>query len=611
MHYSMAVTKHTISMNTLQIQNNLNKKENIAIGIDFGTTNSAICMVFGHTHTMLPINQGKNLIKSDLYFSTCGKVFLENEISDKNAKLNYIKLPSLKRLIDKSIEDIKDCGIYEDILPLIKEKDGKILIEAFNKIYSIPQLISFILKYLKKEAENITQQEIHECVISVPAYFSNRAKGVIMQAMALSNLEVIRLIAEPTAAAYAYNLSSQKKGTYLVYDLGGGTFDASLIKIQDGILKVVGVIGNTMLGGDDFDLEIAKLLEKKYQIHKNKCIASAKKLKENINNKEEITILDDVFNCKFSLSKDELKEQVNPLIQQTIKLIKQLLIEQSPEDLQGIVLVGGSTKLNLIKETLETLNYPILSDINPDEAVAIGAAYQADNLINKTQNLLMDVVPLSLGVELADGLVERIIPRNSPIPITGYANFTTSEYNQRGIKFHIVQGEREFAKDCYSLAKFELTSLPVKRAGELKVELKFALDANGILSVSSMEKEYGIFEEITVNPISQLAPEKLSTHTKEVLNNLESDYKNKKIQLQLNYINKLFSAIEKIFQSLPHNEQKILNSNKNKLQKALTSKEIDKIEQVLKEFENYALPILEDNINQSLSSHLLGKKLLP
>jgi molecular chaperone HscA len=605
------ITKHTISMNTLQIQNNLNKKENIAIGIDFGTTNSAICMVFGYTHTMLAINQGRNLIKSDLYFSNCGKVFLENEIPDKKAKLNYIKLPSLKRLIDKSIADIKDWGIYEDILPLIKEKNGKILIEAFNKIYSIPELISFILKYLKKETENITKQEIHECVISVPAYFSNRAKGVIMQAMALSNLEVIRLIAEPTAAAYAYNLSYQKKGTYLVYDLGGGTFDASLIKIQEGILKVVGVIGNTMLGGDDFDLEIAKLLEKKYQIHKNKCIAIAKKLKENINNKEEITILDDVFNCKFSLSKDELKEQVNPLIQQTIKLIKQLLIEQSPEDLKGIVLVGGSTKLNLIKETLETLNYPILSDINPDEAVAIGAAYQANNLINKTKNLLMDVVPLSLGVELADGLVERIIPRNSPIPITGYANFTTSEYNQRGIKFHIVQGEREFAKDCYSLARFELTSLPVKRAGELKVELKFALDANGILSVSSMEKEYGIFEEITVNPISQLAPEKLSTHTTEVLNNLEVDYTNKKLQLEINYINKLFIAIDKICNSLNSNEQEILKINKNNLKEALRSKEVNQIEKALKAFENYALPILEDEINRSLSSHLLGKKILP
>ena len=596
-------------MSILQIQNNFQKIEDIAIGIDFGTTNSAICMVTNHSHNMLAINNGKNLIKSDLYFLPDGQVLLEPLLPKQPVEINYIKLSSIKRLINKSIKEVKSSVIYKNILPFVKEQDEKIVIDIFGKSYSIPQLISIILKYLKAQAENIIQRKIHQCVISVPAYFNNYAKSIIIQAMTLAGLEVIRLIAEPTAAAYAYKLSNQKKGTYLVYDLGGGTFDASLINIQEGILKVAGVIGNTMLGGDDFDFTIAEMLETKYEIDKTKLIAIAKKLKENLSNKEETTIFDDNLNSNISLTQGELKECLSPLVEKTIRLIKQLLIEQIPKDLNGILLVGGSTKLQLIRESLSALNYPILSDINPDESIAIGAAYQADNLINKTQNLLIDVVPLSLGVELADGLVERIIPRNSPIPIISYANFTTAEYNQRGIKFHIVQGEREFAKDCYSLAKFELSNLPLKRPGTLKIELKFALDANGILSVSSVEKESGIFEEVIVNPIHQLVPEKLAKHTKDALDNLQSDYQSKKLQLQINYANKLFKAIEKIPDSQLSNNIDVLRSKKHSLTIALESKDLNKIEQELKEFENYVLPILEDNINKNLLSYLLEKKI--
>lgn len=445
-------------MQLIEIQepNIMTRKSEIAIGIDFGTTNSLVA--FSQDHKPYIIDMVPSIVGI-------------NENGQFQVMAEGIR--SIKRQLS-SFDDatMQELG------------------------YSSPVEVSAaIFSHLKSSAETHLNTEITKAVVTVPAYFDDHARSSVAFAAKLAGLEVLRLISEPTAAAYAYGLESKSEGIYLVYDLGGGTFDVSILNMQMGVFQVLAVGGDANLGGDDIDALIAGEL--------NISILEAKKLKEEI----------------VKLNQEEkLIAIIAPIINRTMD-ITQKVISEIDHSLGGIILVGGSTRLSLIKKELTSrFNLPIYDDLDPDCVVALGAALQAENLTSSSSDLLIDVVPLSLGMELMGGLHEKIILRNTPIPASVTKEFTTYADNQNAMQFHIVQGERELVSDCRSLAKFELALAPAK-AGTHRVEITFIIDADGLVSVSAQDMKTKTSHKIELKPTYGL-------NNKEMMIMLEDAYKN-------------------------------------------------------------------------------------
>ncbi|XP_044733785.1 chaperone protein HscA homolog [Chrysoperla carnea] len=361
----------------------------------------------------------------------------------------------------------------------------------------IAEIAAEVFIYLKQQAEKELTTEVTQAVITVPAHFNDAARGQVMLAAKLAGLEVLRLIAELTAATYAYGLNKNQTGCYFVYDLGGGTFDVSILNITEGIFQVIATSGDNMLGGDDIDKIIADYFCNKFNLPDNTdTLQFAKKAKEALSNQDNFE-----FN-NISLDKQTFEQLITPIIGRTINIAKECLEIAGNPNIDGIILVGGVTRIPLTKDELyKAFKVNILSDIHPDKAIVYGAALQAENLTTPNiDSLLIDVVPLSLGMELYGGIVEKIIMRNTPIPISVIKEFTTYADNQTGIQFHILQGEREMVADCRTLARFELKGLPPMKAGSIRLEVTFSIDADGILSVSAYEKINNTSHIIEVKP---------------------------------------------------------------------------------------------------------------
>ena len=339
-----------------------------------------------------------------------------------------------------------------------------------NKQLRVSEIAAEVFIYLKNQAEEQLKTNLTKAVITVPAHFNDAARGEVILAAKIAGFEVLRLIAEPTAAAYAYGLNKNQKGCYLVYDLGGGTFDVSILNIQEGIFQVIATNGDNMLGGNDIDVVITQYLCNKFDLSNSiDTLQLAKKAKETL------TYTDSFNNDNISINKQTLEQLILPLVKRTINIAQECLEQAGNPNIDGVILVGGVTRIPLIKDELyKAFKIDILSDIDPDKAVVWGAALQAENLIAPhTNSLLIDVAPLSLGMELYGGIVEKIIMHNTPIPISVVKEFTTYVDNQTGIQFHILQGEREMAADCRSLARFELKGLPPMKAGYIRAEVTF------------------------------------------------------------------------------------------------------------------------------------------
>lgn len=492
------------------------QQQEMIVGIDLGTTNSLVAII--HPADKKPValkeNDSSSLVPSVVHFDSAGNITVGEE-----AKKYLITEPqntifSVKRLMGKSYNDLKEQSSFFTYKVIDDNTESLVKIQAGDKFYSPIELSSFILKELQKRAEHILKTPVTKAVITVPAYFNDAQRQATRDAGKLAGLDVLRIVNEPTAASLAYGLGlrSDEVKTVAVYDLGGGTFDISILRIANGIFEVLSTNGNTYLGGDDFDREIVKYWAGKNdlseeEVYSNKSLAQELRLKAeeakkylSVNNS--YTGL--VAGQQVELTKAEFERLIQPFVDKTIVCCTNALkdAELNADAIDEIIMVGGSTRTPLVKESVSNFfGKPVHDSLNPDEVVALGAAVQADILAGNNKDfLLLDITPLSLGLETMGGLMDVLIPRNSKIPTKAGRQYTTQKDGQSGMRISVYQGERDLVKDNRKLAEFNLTGIPAMPAGLPKVEVSFLVNADGILVVTAKELRSGVHQTIEVKP---------------------------------------------------------------------------------------------------------------
>jgi len=606
------------------------------VGIDLGTTYSLIAHIDAQTGApkCIPGPHGSTLCPSVVSVDPDGRIVVGQPARERLLTQPDRTIYSVKRLMGRGVADVQD---ELRLFPFRIDPDSRnvIRVRLGDKRFTPPEISAFILRELKSWAETYFGELVDRAVITVPAYFNDAQRQATKDAGRLAGLEVLRLVNEPTAAALAYGLHKQKRGRVAVYDFGGGTFDISILKListtEGEIYQVLATNGDTHLGGDDIDNLLLEFLKNKAVQSISGHVLTAENLQELrravIDLKHELSGADqatlrarhrdgrDLMSQR--LTRSEFEKRIAPIIARTMAPVKQALADAklTPAEIDEVVLVGGSTRIPLVRRTVgDYFNRPPHCELNPDEVVALGAAVQADILETGVKNmLLLDVTPLSLGIETMGGVVAKIIPRNSTIPASAQELFTTGVENQTAIDVHVLQGERELAKDCRSLARFQL-KVPPGPAGLARIEVKFLIDANGILQVAAGDLKANTQQTVEVQPSYGLSDAEIERMLEESIEFAEEDFANRQVIEARTEAETILNATEKTLRDprareMSPEERGSIDDAVGRLRAAVAGADYKRIRQRIDELNQATMHYAEILMNGALQSAVQGKRL--